>query len=235
MRALIVEDENALREQIAERLQKEGFAVDQAPDGNEGLYASTEYPIDVAIIDLGLPGMSGMELIRQVRESGRDFPILILTARDSWQDKVQGLEAGADDYLTKPFHHEELIARLRALLRRKGGWTQSLLSCGPIDLDTGKQQVTVGGQAVKLTAYEYRLLECLMLHAGEVMSKTTLTEHIYAEDDDRDSNVIEVFVRRLRSKLDADGQLDPIETIRGQGYRFRLERNTSPEGQEAAG
>lgn len=230
MRALIVEDHEQLREQITERLTAEGFAVDQAPDGDEGLYAATEYPLDVAIIDLGLPGMSGMELIRKVRNTGRDYPILILTARDSWQDKVEGLEAGADDYLTKPFHTEELLARLRALLRRKGGWSQSLLACGPIELDTGKQQVTVDGESIKLTAYEYRLLECMMLHAGDVLSKTTLTEHIYSEDDDRDSNVIEVFVKRLRNKLDPDGTLDPIETLRGQGYRFRLERRSTSAG-----
>lgn len=229
MRALIVEDHDTLREQIAQQLTDEGFAVDQAPDGDEGLYAATEYPIDIAIIDLGLPGTSGMDLIRQLREAGKDYPVLILTARDSWQDKVEGLEAGADDYLTKPFHQEELMARLRALLRRKGGWTQSVLSCGPIDLDTSKQHVTVNGEGIKLTAYEYRLLECLMLHAGEVMSKTVLTEHIYAEDEDRDSNVIEVFVRRLRKKLDPDSSLDPVETIRGQGYRFRLARNNSGE------
>ncbi len=232
MRALIVEDQDQLREQIATQLGKEGFAVDQAADGDEGLYAATEYPIDIAIVDLGLPGISGMELIRKVREAGCDYPILVLTARDSWQDKVEGLEAGADDYLTKPFHAEELLARLRALLRRKGGWTQSLLACGPIEMDTGKQQVTVDGTGVKLTAYEYRLLECLMLHAGEVMSKTVLTEHIYAEDEDRDSNVIEVFVRRLRNKLDADGSLDPIETLRGQGYRFRLERRSTDTAQD---
>lgn len=233
MRALIVEDHDQLREQISERLNKEGFAVDQASDGDEGLYAATEYPLDVAIVDLGLPGTSGMDLIKQTREAGRDYPILILTARDSWQDKVEGLEAGADDYLTKPFHPEELIARLRALLRRKSGWTQAMIACGPIEMDTSKQQVTVQGEGVKLTAYEYRLLECLMLHAGEVMSKTVLTEHIYAEDDDRDSNVIEVFVRRLRNKLDKDGSLDPIETIRGQGYRFRLERRTSEQAEAA--
>jgi len=230
VRVLIVEDHDQLREQIAKRLGDEGFAVDQAPDGEEGLYAATEYPLDLAIIDLGLPGLSGMDLIRKLRENGRDYPVLILTARDRWQDKVEGLEAGADDYLTKPFHTEELLARMRALLRRKGGWSQSLLACGPVEMDTGRQHVTVGGEAIKLTAYEYRLLECLMLHAGEVMSKTVLTEHIYAEDEDRDSNVIEVFVRRLRNKLDPDGALDPIETLRGQGYRLRLERRAAEAG-----
>ncbi len=231
MRALIVEDHDQLREQVSERLKKDGFAVDQATDGDEGLYAATEYPLDVAIIDLGLPGTSGMDIIRKTREVGCDYPILILTARDSWQDKVEALEAGADDYLTKPFHTEELLARLRALLRRKGGWTQSRLVCGPIEMDTGKQLVNVNGESIKLTAYEYRLLECLMLHAGEVMSKTILTEHIYAEDDDRDSNVIEVFVRRLRKKLDPDGSLDPIETLRGQGYRFQIARSAIEEAE----
>jgi len=175
-------------------------------------------------VDLGLPDLPGIDVIRRWRAAGRRFPVLILTARGRWQDKVEGLEAGADDYLVKPFYTEELLARLRALIRRTGGWTQAVLRCGPIALDTGAQQVTLGDQPVELTAYEYKLLEYLILHAGTVISKTELTEHLYQEDEDRDSNVLEVLVGRLRRKLDPDRALNPIETLRGRGYRFRLER-----------
>ncbi|WJW75405.1 response regulator transcription factor [Thiohalobacter sp. IOR34] len=225
MRLLLVEDEAALREQLAERLRAAGYAVDLAADGEEGLYLAREYPLDIAVIDLGLPGLSGLEIIRRLRAEGRDLPILILTARGRWQDKVEGLEAGADDYLVKPFEVEELLARLRALLRRSGGWASPRLRCGPIELDTGSQQVSVDGRPVELTAYEYRTLEYLMLHAGEVVSKTRLTEHLYEQDYDRDSNVIEVFIGRLRRKLDPDGSLAPIETVRGRGYRCALGRD----------
>lgn len=224
MRALIIEDDRHLLEQLKEHLASAGLAVDTAADGREGCHMAIEYPLDVAVIDLGLPHVSGLEIIKAVRAAGRRFPILILTARTRWQDKVAGLEAGADDYLVKPFHPEELLARLRALLRRTGGWAQSLLICGPIRLDTSSQAVMLDGRPVALTGFEYRVLEYLMLHAGEVVSKTTLTEHIYAEDGDRDSNVIEVFVRRLRRKLDPDGRLAAIETLRGRGYRFTLPR-----------
>jgi two-component system response regulator PhoP len=224
MRALVVEDDLTLQLQIQEMLQKAGFAVDAAADGEEGLFFATEYPLDIAIVDLGLPGISGVELINKARETGKEYPVLILTARDSWQDKVEGLEAGADDYLTKPFHPEELMARVRALLRRTGRWTQSRLRCGPVEVDSAEQRVYLNDDEVALTAYEYRVLEYLMLHAGEVISKTTLTDHIYDEDNDRDTNVIEVFIRRLRTKLDPDGNLKPIETLRGRGYRFGLER-----------
>ena len=224
MRILIIEDETALRERVTAQLREQGYAVDSAADGRTGLYLGQEYPLDAAVVDLGLPDLSGIEIIRRWRAAGRTFPVLILTARGRWQDKVEGLEAGADDYLVKPFYTEELLARLRALIRRTGGWTQAVLQCGPIALDTGAQQVTLAGQAVELTAYEYKLLEYLMLNAGTVISKTELTEHLYQEDEDRDSNVLEVLVGRLRRKLDPDRTLNPIETLRGRGYRVRLER-----------
>ncbi|MFZ1827285.1 MAG: response regulator transcription factor [Candidatus Competibacteraceae bacterium] len=224
MRILIIEDEAPLLERVTAQLREQGYAVDTAAEGRTGLYLGQEYPLDAAIVDLGLPDMSGIEVIRRWRAEGRKFPVLILTARGRWQDKVEGLEAGADDYLVKPFYTEELLARLRALIRRTGGWTQAVLDCGPVALNTGAQQVTLDGQPVEVTAYEYKLLEYLMLHAGAVISKTELTEHLYQEDEDRDSNVLEVLVGRLRRKLDPDRTLNPIETLRGRGYRFRLER-----------
>ncbi|MBS0457301.1 MAG: response regulator transcription factor [Proteobacteria bacterium] len=225
MRILLVEDEAPLRETLAARLKREGFAVDAACDGEEGQYMGREVPFDMAIVDLGLPKLSGMELVRDLRAQQKKFPILILTARASWQDKVEGLKAGADDYLVKPFHVEELLARINALLRRAAGWSKPTLECGPIVLDLGAQTVTMGGQAVDLTSYEYKVLEYLMLHAGELVSKADLTEHIYQQDFDRDSNVLEVFIGRLRKKLDPDGALKPIETVRGRGYRFAIARN----------
>ncbi len=224
MRVLVVEDEAALREQLQARLREEGYAVDAAADGQEGEFRGREYPIDAAVVDIGLPKLSGIEVIHRWRQKGRDFPILILTARGRWQDKVEGLEAGADDYLVKPFHVEELLARVRALLRRSAGWSQPVLNCGPLALNTGSQTVTVAGLAVELTAYEYKLLEYLVMHTGQVVSKSELSEHIYDEDMDRDSNVLEVLVGRLRRKLDPERQLNPIETLRGRGYRLRLER-----------
>ena len=225
MRILLVEDEAALRETLAARLRREGFAVDAACDGEEGLYQGREVPFDVAVIDLGLPKMSGMELVRELRTEGKTFPILILTARASWQDKVEGLKAGADDYLVKPFHVEELLARLNALMRRAAGWSKPQLECGPIKLDLAAQTVAVDGLLVDLTSYEYKVLEYLMMHAGELVSKADLTEHIYQQDFDRDSNVLEVFIGRLRKKLDPEGTLKPIETVRGRGYRFAIGRN----------
>ncbi len=225
MRILLVEDEAPLRETLAARLKREGFAVDAAQDGEEGLYMGREVPFDVAIIDLGLPKLSGMDLVRELRQMQKKFPILILTARSSWQDKVEGLKAGADDYLVKPFHVEELLARLNALLRRAAGWSKPQLECGPIRLDLAAQTVTVDGGSVDLTSYEYKVLEFLMLHAGELVSKADLTEHIYQQDFDRDSNVLEVFIGRLRKKLDPDGALKPIETVRGRGYRFAIPRS----------
>jgi two-component system response regulator PhoP len=220
VRVLVVEDEPALLAQLAAELRKGGYTVDEAADGAEGLYALTEYPIDVAIVDLGLPKLSGLELIRRARAQGRATPVLILTARDRWQDKVEGLQAGADDYVTKPFQVEEVLARVQALLRRAGGFADPVLRVGAIALDTRTQQVQVDGRDVELTTFEYRLLEYLVLHKGEVVSKTELTEKLYEQDFERDSNTIEVFVGRLRRKLDPDDRFKPIETLRGRGYRL---------------
>lgn len=226
MRVLVVEDETALREALKTQLTGAGFTVDLAADGEEGLYRALEYPLDVAIVDLGLPKLSGLELIRRVRAGRKSYPILVLTSRANWQDKVEGLQAGADDYVPKPFHIEEVLARLQALLRRSGGWASPELSCGPVVLDTRAQTVRVSGQPVELTTFEYRILEHLMLRAGEVISKGELTERLYDQDFERDSNVIEVLVGRLRRKLDPQDALRPIETLRGRGYRFCLPRTT---------
>ena len=222
MRVLVIEDEEQLRLQLYSQLKQAGYIVDLAADGQEGLYYGREYPIDIAVVDLGLPKITGIDVILKLREEGKKFPILILTARDRWQDKVEGLEAGGDDYLVKPFHMEELLARINALFRRAAGWTKSDKSFGPITLDTRMQLVTLHGDVVELTAYEYRVLEYLVLHTGQVVSKIELTEHIYDQDFDRDSNVIEVFVGRLRKKLDPDNTIGVIETLRGRGYRFVL-------------
>ena len=223
MRLLIVEDDPVLQSSLAEQLREAGHVVDTAGDGKEGLYFAEEFKPDLAIIDLGLPVMSGMDLIRVVREKELSFPILILTARDRWQEKVDGLSAGADDYLTKPFQLEELIARVNALIRRAAGFASSVISCGLVSMDTSAQKVTVAGAEVVLTAFEYRLLECLMLSAGRVISKAELTDRLYDQDFERDSNIIEVLVGRLRRKLDPENSTNPIETLRGRGYRFHLE------------
>jgi len=222
MRAIVIEDDPAINKQIVTRLKQEGFAVDSASNGKDGLYLIQEYPSDVAIVDLGLPQMSGLEVIRKIRSEGSKLPILILTARGRWQDKVEGLDAGADDYLVKPFHQEEMMARIRVLIRRAAGWSDSSLHCGPIVLEPSSQRVLLSGEEVDLTAYEYRVIEYLMMHAGEVVSKSVLTEHLYDDEGDRDSNVIEVFIRRLRQKLDPQETLQPIETLRGRGYRLTL-------------
>ena len=227
MRILVVEDETTLREQLQSQLRQAGFAVDAAADGKDGLYFGENYPFDAAVVDLGLPELSGIELIRAWRRNDRKFPILILTARNRWQDKVEGLESGADDYLVKPFHMEELLARVRALLRRAAGVTQPTIKCGPISLDSATHTVQVDARPLELTAYEFRVLEYLMMHAGKVISKTELTEHIYDQDFDRDSNVIEVFIGRLRRKLDPEQAYNPIETVRGRGYRFTVPREES--------
>ncbi|MSR11601.1 MAG: response regulator transcription factor [Gammaproteobacteria bacterium] len=225
MRLLVVEDESLLLQQLGSGLTKEGYVVDAAADGKAGLYFATEFNYDAAIIDLGLPKIDGISLIRQIRADGKTFPILILTARGDWQDKVAGLDAGADDYVVKPFQLEEIVARLNALLRRAAGFAKPVLEFGPLHLDISAKRLTVSKHNVDLTAYEYKLLEYLMLHPGQVISKTELTEHLYAQDYDRDSNVLEVFVRRLRQKLDPAQTLKPIETARGQGYRFNLPEN----------
>ncbi|WP_317931288.1 response regulator transcription factor [Halioxenophilus sp. WMMB6] len=222
MRLLIIEDEPELNKTLCHYLHSGGYVVDSASDGREGLYLASEHPYDLAIIDLGLPKMDGIEVIKALREKRIGYPILILTARDNWQDKVVGLEAGADDYLVKPFHNEELRARVNALIRRSTGHASPVLNFGPVTLDTAAKVVHVDGQALELTSFEYNTLEYLVHHAGKVISKTELTEHLYDQDFDRDSNTIEVFIGRLRKKLDPEGSLKPITTLRGQGYRFNL-------------
>jgi two-component system response regulator PhoP len=222
MRILVVEDEPALQQQVRSQLEAQGYTVDSTGEGKEGLYLATEYPYDAAIVDIGLPGLSGLDIIARLRSRGSHLPILVLTARGRWQDKVQGLETGADDYLTKPFETEELLARLKALLRRAAGAAQNVLRCGPIALNSGTQKVSVDGQDVELTSYEYRLLEHLVRERRRVLSKDELAAHLYPHDEERDSNVIEVLIGRLRRKLDPDGSLQPLETVRGRGYRFRL-------------
>jgi two-component system response regulator PhoP len=220
MRVLLVEDDPRLVETLGSHLRAAGYAVDVSLDGIEGLYVGEEFPVDLAIIDLGLPQLPGLEVIRELRSRGRDFPILVLTARSEWQDKVAGLEAGADDYVTKPFQMEELMARINALMRRAGGHARPTVELGPITVDLTAQRVYLEGEEVDLTTYEYKVLNYLVMHPDEVVSKTVLSEHIYEEDADRDSNVIEVFIGRLRRKLDPDGKLNPIETLRGRGYRL---------------
>lgn len=227
MRILIIEDEVKLQKQIRQQLEADGYMVDTCDDGEEGLYIASEYPLDAAIIDIGLPGLSGLEVIAALRKRGSLLPILILTARDSWQDKVSGLEMGADDYLAKPFQMEELKARLRALLRRASAVPNTLLIAGPIMLNMAEQTVKINDQPVELTTFEYRLLEHLLRHQGEVLSKQMLTDYLYPHDDNHDSNVLEVMIGRLRRKLDPDGNLNPIETLRGRGYRFSSKASSS--------
>ena len=215
MRLLLIEDDTTLRETLAAKLADGGFAVEQAADGREGLYFALEYPIDLAIVDLGLPEMSGLDIIRNVREKDKTYPILILTARDRWEDKVDGLEAGADDYVVKPFHVEEVTARVNALLRRTGGWASSTMTAGPVSLDMSRQELKVNDASIELTSFEYKIIEYLMVRAGKVISKTELTERLYDQDFERDSNVIEVFIGRLRKKMDPDHTMKPIESLRG--------------------
>ena len=215
MRVLVVEDTPELARQLKQRLEGEGYAVDTAGDGEEGRFLGETEPYDAVILDLGLPKVDGLTVLRSWRRAGRTVPVLILTARDAWNEKVQGIDAGADDYLAKPFSMEELLARVRALIRRAKGHATAEIACGGVVLDTRSGRVTVDGEPVELTAFEYRVLSYLMHRKGQVVSRTELIEHVYAQDFDRDSNTIEVFVGRLRRKLGTD----VIKTVRGQGYR----------------
>jgi len=214
LRLLVVEDDKDLNRQVAAALEQAGYAVDKAFDGEEGQFLGETEPYDAVVLDMGLPKADGTAVLAAWRQSGKTMPVLILTARDRWSDKVEGFDAGADDYVTKPFHMEELLARVRALLRRATGHATSELTCGPVRLDTRSGRVAVNGEAVKLTSHEYRLLAYLMHHTGRVISRAELVEHLYDQDFDRDSNTVEVFVGRLRKKLG----VDIIETVRGLGY-----------------
>ena len=216
MRILIVEDEPTLSAQLAEAVRAAGYVVDLADNGVDAHFMGDTEPYDAVLLDLGLPKMDGISVLRKWRVAGRKMPVLILTARDGWHEKVAGIDAGADDYLSKPFHMEELLARLRALIRRAGGHASAELVCGPLTLDTRNSRASVAGQALSLTSHEYRILAYLMHHCNEVVSRSVLVEHIYAQDFDRDSNTVEVFIARLRKKLPAG----MIETVRGLGYRL---------------
>jgi two-component system response regulator PhoP len=222
VRLLLIEDDAALRQGLARQLEADGYRVDQAADGAEGLFLAQEYPFDLAIVDLGLPKVSGLTIVQRLRADGRALPLLILTARSSWQDKVAGLEAGADDYVAKPFEYPELAARVKALLRRSIKAASDVLTLGPLAIDFSSQSVALDGTAVELTAYEYRLLEYLVRERARVVTKQELSDYLYPHGDDRDSNVLEVLIGRLRRKLDPGGTLAPIETVRGRGYRFSL-------------
>jgi two-component system OmpR family response regulator len=216
MRVLLVEDEPTLNRQLDLALQQAGYAVDVSVNGRDAWVLGDTEPFDAVVLDLGLPQMDGLTVLKRWRAAGRGMPVLILTARDNWHEKVAGIDAGADDYLTKPFHTEELLARLRGLIRRASGLSSSLLVCGPVELDTRTSRVTLDGQHLALTSHEFKVLAYLMHHPNAVVSRTELTEHIYAQDFERDSNTIEVFVGRLRKKLPTD----LIETVRGLGYRL---------------
>lgn len=217
MRLLVVEDDPDLNRQLVTALSDAGYAVDSAADGEEGHFLGDSEPYDAIVLDLGLPKMDGISVLERWRKSGKMMPVLILTARDRWSDKVQGFDAGADDYVAKPFHMEEVLARIRALLRRSAGHATNELACGPVTLDTRSSRVSVNGNPVRLTSHEYRLLAYLMHHNGRVVSRTELVEHLYDQDFDRDSNTIEVFVGRLRKKLG----IDVIQTVRGLGYMLQ--------------
>jgi two-component system, OmpR family, response regulator PhoP len=222
MRLLLIEDDAALRLGLARQLEAEGYRVDQAADGADGLFQAQEYPVDLAIVDLGLPKLNGLTVVQRLRAEGRTIPILILTARGSWQDKVVGLEAGADDYLVKPFEYPELAARVKALLRRSLKAASDVLTLGPVAIDFSAQAAMLDGEPLELTAFEYRLLEFLVRERARVVTKQELADYLYPHDEDRDSNVLEVLIGRLRRKLDPQGTLAPIETLRGRGYRFTL-------------
>ena len=223
MRLLVVEDDRDLNRQIATALEAAGYAVDRAYDGDEGWFLGDTEPYDAVVLDIGLPKRDGVAVLEAWRKDGRSMPVLILTARDRWSDKVQGFDAGADDYVGKPFHMEEVLARLRALLRRAAGHASSELVAGPVRLDARTGRVTVSGAAIKLTSHEYRLLSYLMHHSGRIVSRSEIVDHLYDQDFDRDSNTIEVFVGRLRKKLG----VDIIQTARGLGYVVETEGDTS--------
>ncbi|MDB5943781.1 MAG: two component transcriptional regulator, winged helix family [Ramlibacter sp.] len=223
MRLLLVEDDAALRLGLARQLEADGYRVDQAADGADGLFQAREYPVDLAIVDLGLPKLDGVQVVRKLRADGRTLPILILTARGSWQDKVLGLESGADDYLVKPFEYPELAARVKALLRRSLKAASDVLSFGAVAIDFSAQVAKLDGADLELTTFEYRVLEYLVRERARVVGKQELSDYLYPHDEDRDSNVLEVLIGRLRRKLDPEGTLHPIETLRGRGYRFALQ------------
>jgi len=223
MRLLVIEDEVSLADQLSSTLLSEGFRVEVAHDGEQGLYIGKEYRFDLVVIDLGLPKISGIDLISQFRKLKQEFPILVLTARDDWKTKVEALNLGADDYLTKPFQMEELLARIHALLRRSAGYSSSMLEIGEFCLDTKSQVVKHRDAVLELTAFEYKIMEYLMLHPKDVVSKSTLIDYLYDQDYDRDSNVIELFIARLRKKIDPQGTMKPIETLRGRGYKLNTD------------
>lgn len=216
MRVLVVEDDADLSRQLAEALRDSGYAVDVALDGEEGHFLGDTEPYDAVVLDLGLPTIDGISVLQKWRADGKAFPVLILTARDQWSEKVSGFDAGADDYLTKPFHTEELLARLRALMRRAAGHTTDTIEIGGLTVDNRSARAFVDGMPIKLTSHEFRLLSYMAVHVGRVISRTELVEHIYDQDFDRDSNTIEVFVGRLRKKIGTER----IETVRGLGYRL---------------
>lgn len=227
MRILVVEDEDSLRESLKQQLADADFGVDAAGDGEEGLFAGLNYPLDAAIVDLGLPKRDGLDIIRAWRAKARTFPVLVLTARDGWRDRINGLLAGANDYVGKPFSFEEVLLRVKGLLCRSNGWTQPELVCGPYVLDTRMRTLRVDGAGIDLTNYEYRVVEYLMLHAGEPLTSTQLAEHMYQEEIELESNFIAQLICRLRRKLDPQDRIKPIETVYGGGYRFAVGRGAA--------
>jgi two-component system response regulator PhoP len=222
MRLIVIEDDQALQNLLKDQLQQAGFEVDCCSDGQEGLYQAAEFSYDLAIIDIGLPKLSGMEVVKKLREQQKILPVLILTARSGWQDKVNGLNAGADDYMVKPFQTEELIARIHAMLRRSAGYAQNIVKQGPISLDLQSNEFSVNDCPIQLTAFEFKLAEYFITHPNKILPKTQLMDHLYNDYEDRDSNGIEVLIARLRQKLDPDNTIKPIETLRGRGYRFAV-------------
>lgn len=223
MRLLLIEDDAVLRLGLKRQLEADGYRVDMAADGEDGLFQAREYPLDLAIVDLGLPKMNGLTVVQTLRAEGKTLPILILTARGSWQDKVKGLETGADDYLVKPFEYPELAARVKALLRRALKATSDVLALGTLRIDFSGQTASLNEVQLELTTFEYRVLEYLVRERARVVTKQELSDYLYPHDEDRDSNVLEVLIGRLRRKIDPQGLLAPIETLRGRGYRFVMQ------------